>query len=318
MHETNNTAPRVLETLLELRHLRLVQAIALERSVSRAARRLHLSQPAVSHALRGLEDLLGSRLFHRERGGMRPTSEGEVVLRSARLVLEQVRDLQRELEGRPGGFAGEVSLTTQCYTAYHWLPALLREFRERHPQVHLTIAPEATRRPLEALREGALDVAIVHQESADPGLSFTPLFSDELVALVSPTHRLAGRSFLDPEDLRTEDLILHSDPRDSVVVRDFLEPAAVEPRRLMAMQLTEAVLEAVKAELGVTVMARWAVAPQLERGEVTAIRLGRGGQWRTWYAATRRDDRRNRLLAAVVDLLRREAGHAALEDEPAA
>ena len=109
---------------------------------------------------------------------------------------------------------------------------------------------------------------------------------DELVAVMAPDHRLASRPFLEAEDFADEELVLHFDPSSSVVVRELLVPASVEPKRISELQLTEAVLSVVRAGMGVSVLAHWAVAPELDAGRLIARRLTRHGLHRQWSATT--------------------------------
>lgn len=292
--------------ILEARHLRAIEAIHREGTVTAAARRLHLTQSAVSHLVRDLEDRLGVELFVRDRG-MELTPEGERLLSAARVVLDELQRAEHDLEQLKAGYRGVLRLTTECYTCYHWLPAILERFRAEFPEVDLQIVPEATSDPVAALLDGALDLAILHRPASDPELVLRELFTDEIVAAVAPDHRLAASSWLDPEDFGDETLILHNGPEDSTVVREFLRPAGVEPRRALALQLSEAVVEAAKSGMGVTVMARWAVSPQVAAGGLVAVPLGRSGLHRTWYAAMPRHRADALAIRALVDLLERDA-----------
>lgn len=292
--------------VLEIRHLRAVDAIAREGTVTAAAERLHLTQSAVSHLLKDLEERLGVALFRRERG-MIPTEEGQRLLESARRVLEEVERAEYDLERLREGYRGVIRLATECYTCYHWLPSILGAFIEAHPEIDLQIVPEATLDPLAAIRSEELDLAIVHRPpSDDPGIAVEHLFDDELVAAVVPAHPLADRRWLEPEDFVAQTLILHSDPENSIVVESFLDPADARPARILELQLSEAVVETVKTGIGVTVMARWAIAPHVDAGSLVELRLSEGGLRRTWHAAMaiRRADWPP--MRSLVELLQRD------------
>ncbi|HEX2095217.1 MAG TPA: LysR substrate-binding domain-containing protein, partial [Longimicrobiaceae bacterium] len=130
-----------------------------------------------------------------------------------------------------------------------------------------------------------LDLAIVSRPVSGPGVRQLPLFEDELVAVAAPGHRWERLPFVGPEDFRDEHLILYTVPAEELTLfRDFLDPAGASPRKVSWMQLTEGIVELVRAGLGVTVMARWAVRPQLEAGTLRALPLGRGGIHREWSA----------------------------------
>ena len=290
---------------LDVRHLRLVQAIAEEGSVTRAGLRLHLTQSALSHQLRDAEERLGVRLFERVGRRLVLAPAGERLLRSARAVLEELGRAEEEIRRGAERPRGLIRLTTQCNTVYHWLPSRLRRFQKTHPDVDLEVVAGATDDPLPALVAGAIDLAIVYRGQRDARVRLRPLFRDEMVVVMHPAHRLSRAPFVVAADLEPEHLILYSTPREAnLVFREVLIPASVSPRRVTHIQLTEAIVEMVKAGLGLSVLARFAVAPQLERGELVARPLTRAGRFRHWSAAYRRGKPPDYLLA-FVELLAR-------------
>lgn len=295
---------------VEVRHLRLIAAIAEHGSMTSAGRVLDLSQPALSHQLRELELRLRSPLFVRTARRMVLTPAGEQLAQVARAVLPQIDSFERQV--REGEFAtarGTIRIATQCHTAYHWLPAVLRGFQDRWPSVELRVAAEHTPSPETALREGLLDVAIVYTRTSDRRIRLEPLFDDELVVITSPDHRLAGCDHVAPAALADEHLFVYSSvSRHSLVLHDILEPAEVVPKQITRLQLTEAIVELVAAGMGVAVLARWAVAPAAQSGAVRMLRLGRKGFPRTWYAATRSGDVTPAYQFDLIELLRRHLG----------
>jgi LysR family transcriptional regulator for metE and metH len=201
--------------LLDTRHLVLVQAIAEEGSVTRAALRLHISQPALSHALAEVESRLGAQLFARSRG-MTPTSAGERVLATAARVLEELDVLRQSLSGPAASSAVRVS--TSCYTAYPWLPTVLAELSRAMRPIELRIVLEATRVPLQALARRSIDLALTTERPSRRDLLVAHLFDDELVAIVSPTHALAARKYVTPAELAGERLLVYDAPLASLDV----------------------------------------------------------------------------------------------------
>lgn len=290
---------------LEVRHLEMVAAITEFRSVARAAESLHLSQPALSHALRNLEDRLGVRLFERARK-MTPTPAGVELNERGKQVLAVVRDAESRLRTHKTGGAGIVRIATECYTCYHWLPAALKRLRSAMPAASVRIIGEATPRALQALLNGELDLAVLHFKPANRRLVVEKLFTDEQVLIVSPDHKLAKRKFVTPEDFRDQHLLAHRAPEQSVFWKTFLEPADVRPIETTSLHTTEAVVESVKAGLGVSVIARWAVANQLAAGEIAAVRVGPNGLRRSWYAAMLRG-RHDAAASALLEVLRADS-----------
>jgi LysR family transcriptional regulator, regulator for metE and metH len=277
-----------MSVCLEIRHLKLVDAVAEFGNVTRAADRLHLTQSALSHQLRDIESRLGAPLFVRLSRKMALTPEGERVLASARRVLEELKRVEEDVRGMGTTGRGVLRLCTQCNTGYHWLPPLLKTFHQKHPRVDVQIEVTATERPLQALRDGQIDLAVITDEGVDdPRIRLRPLFADELVAIVAPTHRFAKRAWIAPQDFADEHLIIYkTDRRQSYTFTRILTPAGVEPARISYVPLTEAIVEMIKAGLGVGVLARWAAEPALKSGAITAVRVTRRGVRRQWTAAT--------------------------------
>ena len=292
---------------LDLRHLRLVAAVAESGGQTRAAHKLNLTQSALSHQLRELEGRIGAPLFIRASRRMVLTAVGERVLASARRVLHEVESLERDLvvEASTGG-AGVVRLATECYTCYHWLPGVVTAFRQEWPRVDVRIVAEATPDPIRALLDGALDLAIVAGDVDERKLGCTALFEDEQVVVVPPDHRLATHQFVAANELQNEHLILYTThSSENSVLREVLRPAGVEPRQLTRVQLTEAIVELVKAGLGISVLARWAIAPQLRDGTLVGIPLTARGFRRRWWAVTRPHETPPAYQRSLLDLLGR-------------
>ena len=292
---------------LEVRHLKLVRAVVREQSLTRAAAHLHLTQPALSHQLAELESRLGTALFLREGRRLRPTPAGDRLVETAEAILPELERAEHDLAGLDGAGGGVIRVSTQCYTAYHWLPSALEDFGRRFPTVSVQIVVEATRRPLPALLEGRLDLAIVSTRSGNRLVEHHPLFDDEMVAVMAPDHPLAASATLKAAQFASETVILYAIPiRSSDLFQRFLLPAGVMPARVVHVELTEAIVELVRAGQGIAAMARWAIAPDVRSGRVVVRRLGRQGLRRHWYAAVRAR-RAPDYLRAFIDQVRRTA-----------
>jgi LysR family transcriptional regulator, regulator for metE and metH len=270
---------------LEMRHLKVVAAIAEEGNVTRAGTRLHLTQSALSHQLHDAEEQLGQALFERQSKKMVLTAAGERLLRSARSVLEEMETAEKEIQQGASETRGVLRLSTQCYTAYHWLPPRLKIFQKKYPGVDVQLVVEATPHPFGALLDGKIDLALAWAPVRNRKIEYTPLLRDEMVVLVPPGHRWAAKSHVTAEDFAGENLIVYPPREESSVLLQFLKPAGVAPRRVLEVALTEAIISLVKAGMGVAVLTRWAVAPQLASGELKGVRLTREGFYRQWSMA---------------------------------
>lgn len=287
---------------IEIRHLQLVQAITEEGTVTRAAERLNVTQSALSHQLREVEDRLGTPLFLRVNRRLTLAPAGERLLDSARRVLDDLRRAEEDINRLATHQDGVLRVSTACYTCYQWLPPLLAPFHRRFPRVDIEIVPEATRRTVEALHDRTIDFALVH-EVRDPKLRMVPLFEDELVVITAREHDLAAKPFLTAKDLADESVILMSPPEESFFAKTLLREG-VRPRKLWHVQLTEAIVELVRAGVGVSAVPRWVVARELRRGDVAAVRFSKKGLWRKWSAATLRVKETPPPIATLIELIR--------------
>lgn len=270
---------------MELRDLRLVLAIVDNGGLTRASEQLHVTQSALSHQLRQLEAALGVELFARIKKRLVLTAAGEELAERGRPIVSDLSSLEEDLRRRSSGWHGTLRIATECYTLYEWLPPLLQRFHKRHRDVDVRIVADATSDPLAALQNGAIDLAITTTAPRDRRLATQELFRDELLLIVAPKHPLAQKKFVRPSDLRSERLLLYTPPPENLFHQQFFRNA--KSPEVVVMKLTEAVLAMVRANLGVTVAAQWAVAGELASGRLAAVRLGARGFRRMWLAATR-------------------------------
>ncbi len=290
---------------LELRHLRLIVAICETGSLTRAARRLHLTPSALSHQLRDAESQLRTPLFRREDRRMAATDVGQELFAVAQRLLSELDQTVSSLTGGDSALSsGSLRIATQCYTAYHWLPAIMRDYHGSWPGVALSIVANATSAPHEAVNDGRVDVAVVFDHLEVGTLQYTPLFEDDVVLVTAPDHPFAKLPIVHPRELRGEHLIQYDiPPSSSLVQRDILGPEGVVPRQVSRLPLTDAILELVGAGLGVSILTSWAVAPQVARGTLVAVPLDSPGSRRRWSAVRRIGGTHPRYESAFVSLL---------------
>jgi LysR family transcriptional regulator for metE and metH len=269
---------------LEARDLRLVRAIAEEGGATGAGKQLHLSQSAISHQLRGLEDRLGVPLFRRDGRRLSITAAGERLVQLSHEVLGSL--LQAELELKRGLLAERTKLrvATQCYTAYHWLPRALTALMSDHPEVDLVLASDVLGDAGHALNDEEVDLALCIAPPERGNFSRVHLFEDELVLAVPRAHRLARKRFVVGADLKGETLIQSN---ASAIERERVTRVlfgAERPKlaRVLHLPVNEAVLDLVQAGLGVSILARFTLGARAERGDIVPVRLTQRGIDRQW------------------------------------
>ncbi|WP_338873031.1 LysR substrate-binding domain-containing protein [Myxococcus stipitatus] len=287
--------------MLELRHFKLITAVADTGSLVSASRLLHLTSSALSHQLRDAEERLGVQLFQRRQRRLLLTGAGEKLLGSARRVLSEVAQAEALCRANPKDDL--LRLSTGCYTVYGWLPPILGEWQTEYPRAELRIVLEATRQPLEALLSGGLDLALTTDVPRQAKLSQTALFTDELLLVVPSGHALARRAHVSAEELVSEHLLTYAAPREQLdIFTRVFWPANLEPQRVSPVPLTEALIELVRGGMGVTALPGWMLPSQ--RQGLHALRLTPRGIRRRWSAVTRASRQRPASLTRFVQLLR--------------
>jgi len=270
---------------MEIRYLRLIKAIVEEGSITRAMDVLHLSQSALSYQLKEAELQVGTLVFYRRNKKLILTPVGKKLYTVANKVIKELDSAESEIKKMMNGENGVIRISTECYTSYHWLPAVLKKFKGEFPNVEIEIIFEATHRPIEKLIAGELDLAITSNPEQVEQIEFVQLFSDEMLAVVCNNHPWANREYVEAEDFQDISLIIHSLPLDTVsIFRTQLTPKGINPKKLIVLPLTEASIELVKANMGVIVLANWALQPYLN-DEIKAIKINPEGFFRQQYVA---------------------------------
>jgi len=296
-----------MQGTLEARDLRLVQAIEQAGGATQAAKQLSLSQSAVSHQLRGLEERLGLPLFRRQGKRLRITPAGQKLFELAQQVLLPL--LQTELELRRGLLRERPKLrvSTQCYTAYHWLPRALQALAAEHPEVELVLQGEVVGNAGEHLKDERSDLVLCVIPPSKGAWTSVPLFKDELVLAVPRGHALARKKFVVGSDLAEQTLIqtnVSALERERVTRALFGDQVSV--RHVLRLPVTEAVLDLVQAGMGVSILAGFTLQQRLERGEIEAVRLTRRGFPRSWTGVFRKGSPLEAPIRTLLGTLKRQ------------
>ncbi|GGJ90141.1 transcriptional regulator MetR [Pseudomonas matsuisoli] len=276
--------------MLEIRHLKTLHALRETDSLVEAAERLHLTQSALSHQFKELEERLGIQLFTRKTKPVRFTSAGLRLLQLADDVLPQLRGAERDLSRLAGGTAGRLHMAIECHSCFQWLMPTIDQFRDAWPEVELDLASGFSFAPLPALARGDLDLVVTADPVDIPGITYVPLFTYEALLAVANQHALATRAFVVPEDIEPEVLITYPVERDRLdIFNHFLEPAGAEPAQIRTSELTVMMMQLVASGRGVCCLPNWALHEYSSRGYVTAKKLGERGLFSTLHAAIRAD-----------------------------
>jgi LysR family transcriptional regulator for metE and metH len=271
---------------MEIRHLRLIKAIVEEGSITKAINKLHLTQSALSHQLKEAEFQVGTKIFLRQNKKLILTHVGEKLYETANEIIDKLSETEKHIKSLVFGETGEIRLSTECYSSYHWLPPVLKQFHVMYPNIELSIVTEATHYPLQKLLDNKLDIAIVSDLVKDKNIKYVELFQDEMIMVVSENHPWADKKFVIAEDFINEHFFIHSLPLETVTVyQNLLLPSKIYPKKITPLPLTEASIEMVKAEMGVMSMAKWAFGSYQKNNSLKAVKIGKKGLKRKHYIA---------------------------------
>ncbi|MFD2644383.1 LysR family transcriptional regulator [Pseudomonas japonica] len=276
--------------MIDLRHLRTIEALRETDSLHEAAERLHLTQSALSHHFREMEERIGMPVFVRKSKPVRFTNAGLKLLQLAGQVLPLIRTAERELGRLAGGTAGRLHIAIECHSCYQWLMPSVDEFRSAWPEVELDLASGFSFAPLPALERGDLDLVVTSDPVPLPGITYVPLFGYEAMLAIDKHHVLRDKAWLEPGDLASQTLITYPIERNRLdIFTRFLDPADIEPAQVRTSELTVMMMQLVASGRGVCCLPNWAVHEYTSRGYVIARRLGQNGLQASLFAAVRSD-----------------------------
>jgi DNA-binding transcriptional LysR family regulator len=259
---------------INLHHLRVFASVAEQRGFSRAAAALHLSQPAVSKAVRQLEREVGVPLVERAGRASHLTAAGERLAARARELFGVEATAEEELRALRGLEAGSLRVGASTTIATYLLPPILASFHDEHPAIALRLVSANTRAITRSLLERRLDIALVEGPVEHPRIEARRWRSDELVLIAPPDHRLVARGKVRAHDLLTERFVVREQGSGTREVAErALSQHGVHPSIALQLGSTEAVKQAVAAGLGLAIVSRYAAADQLALGRIALLRL---------------------------------------------
>ncbi|TVP72616.1 MAG: LysR family transcriptional regulator [Rhodobacteraceae bacterium] len=292
---------------IEFRHLRTIKAIHDAGGLARAADLLNMTQSALSHQVKGIEDQAGVELFARRSKPLKLSAAGLKMLRAAEDILPRVAALEEEFTGLRKGSSGRLHIAIECHACFDWLFPVLEQFRRAWPDVDVDIRPGLAFDALPALRREEVDLVISSDPEDIEGVNFLPLFDYEPVFVAAATSPLAARAHIEAEDFRDQTLITYPVERTRLdVFTQLLTPAKVEPRAIRQVELTAVILLLVASGRGVAVLPDWVLREVRYHSDYITKRLTAGGLTRRLYAAVRDEDAAKPFMAHVLRLARTE------------
>lgn len=289
--------------MIERIHLRILREIERKGSLTAAAKTLHLSQSALSHAIGKLEARSGTVIWVREGRRVRLTDAGEHLLTAANRLLPQLERLDAVLAEYATGTRGSLRIGMECHPCYRWLLKIVEPYLREWPGVDIDVVQQFQFGGMAALFNHEIDILVTPDPMRKKGVNFAPVFDYEQVLAVAQSHPLAGRQRIAAEDLVDE--VLFSYPVDTSrldIYTHLLTPARCSPRRHKTVESTDIMLQLVAAGRGVAALPRWLVAEYSQRLPLTAVSLGRQGISKQIHLGVRDGDRGLRHVAGFLEL----------------
>ena len=288
--------------MIERSHLSILREIERNGTLTAAADRLHLTQSALTHAIKKLEQRTTVKLWNKEGRTLRLTQAGSYILSVANRIVPQLEYADQVIERFARGEKGVIRIGMECHPCYQWLLKVVKPYIERYPEVDIDVKQQFQFGGMEALLNYDIDVLVTPDPIHQPGVTFKPVLDYQQVLVVSKQHALANKTQVEPKDLAEE--VLYSYPVDIDrldIYSQFLNPANCRPKKHKSIEATDIMLQLVAAGRGVAALPHWLVNEYADKMEIQAVRLGKAGVSKSIYLGLRDDDQDIDYIQAFVN-----------------
>ena len=294
--------------MLDRIHLSIVQEVEKQGSLTAAAGVLHVTQSALSHSMKKLEQQLGTDIWLREGRSLRLTQAGQYLLAVANRVLPQLNLAEERLCQFAQGERGSLRIGMECHPCYQWLLKIVSPYLAAWPDVDVDVKQKFQFGGIGALFGYEIDLLVTPDPLNKPGLVFEPVFDYEQVLVVAGNHPLAKEEYVTPKQLGNEVLVAYPVPVDRLDIYSmFLTPAGITPKRHKAIETTDIMLQMVASGRGVAALPRWLVLEYADAMNVVPVRLGKKGIAKHIYLGAREADVDIDYLRAFIAQAKRPA-----------
>lgn len=283
---------------METRLLKLIKTIAEEGSISNSSEKLFLTQSALSHQLKEIENQLDFKVFHRSRNKWELTEEGKELYKVACNVFDNIEKGLNTIKQIRKGSIGKIRISTECFSFYQELPFFIQKMGILYPEIEVDLIIEATHKPISKILSNEIDIAIVTSKfSFEEGLINIKVYEDEIFAVLHKENKLSDLEYIEAVHFLENKLIIHSFPLETVSVYEhYLKSHGILPPAILAIPLTEVALEMVNANMGIMCMPKWALKSFKLSDELILKRIGKTGLKRNHYLVVRKSDKNKKYI----------------------
>ena len=294
--------------MLERIHLAIVQEVDKQGSLTAAANVLCVTQSALSHSMRKLEQQLGTAIWRREGRNLRLTQAGRYLLAVANRVLPQLTLAEDRLRQFAQGERGTLRIGMECHPCYQWLLKVVSPYLAAWPDVDVDVKQKFQFGGIGALFGYEIDLLVTPDPLHKPGLKFEPVFDYEQVLVVARNHKLAKAEYIKPQQLTNEVLITYPVAMDRLdIYNQFLLPAGITTKRHKTIETTDIMIQMVASGRGVAALPRWLVKEYASKIDVVPVRLGANGIAKQIFLGARETDLEIDYLKAFIELANKPA-----------
>ncbi|WP_282042633.1 LysR family transcriptional regulator [Winogradskyella flava] len=282
---------------MELKYFRLIKTIAEEGSIANATERLFLTQSALSHQLRELEERLGFKVFLRTRNKWELTQEGSELYKLANNLFSSIDKGFSAIKHIKEGSKGAIKLSAECQSFFHTIPGFIQKMAILYPEITIDVTLGATQQTISQVLSDEIDIAIVTSKPSSEELESIKVFEDEVFAVIHKENVINSLEYLEASHFESIHLLINSFPLDSVAVYDqFLKPNGINPIKISAIPYTEITLSMIHANMGVMCAPKWQLAPFKLSKDLLFKRIGKNGLKRKHYLVVKKEQRHKKYI----------------------
>jgi len=282
---------------MELKYFRLIKTIAEEGSIANSSERLFLTQSALSHQLRELEERLGFKVFVRTRNKWDLTQKGAELYKVANKLFSFIDEGFNAIRHIKEGSKGSIKLSAECQSFFHAIPSFIQKMGVLYPDIDIDITLGATHQTISQVLSSDIDIAIVTSKPESDELLSIPVFKDEIFAVMHQEHLLNDLDYLDASHFGNVHLLINSFPLEGVAVYEqFLKPNKINPIKISAIPFTEITLSMINANMGLMCAPKWQLSSFKLSKELVFKRLGKNGLKRTHYLVVKKEQSNKKYI----------------------
>jgi len=282
---------------MELKYFRLIKTIAEEGSIANSTERLFLTQSALSHQLRELEERLGFKVFLRTRNKWELTQEGSELYTLANKLFDSIDEGFSAIRHIKEGSKGAIKLSAECQSFFHSIPSFIQKMGLLYPEIDIDVSLGATHQTISQVLSEEIDIAIVTARPASEELESIKVFEDEIFAVIHKENPLSGLEYLEASHFGNVHLLINSFPLDGVAVYEhFLKPNKIHPKKISAIPFTEITLSMIAANMGIMCAPKWQLRPFKLSKDLMFKRVGKNGLKRDHYLVVKKKHRNKKYI----------------------